>query len=148
MMNLQELQTIVTNRLPVKIFLINNSGYHSIRITQSNLFSEHSKVGIGPESGDLSFPVYEKVANAFGLPYFRVDGKSDIHSVIESALSCDGPTFCEVFTDTVQVWEPKSSAKRLPDGRIVSPPLEDLAPFLPREELEKNMFIPLVEEEK
>ena len=148
MMNLQELQTIVTNRLPVKIFLINNSGYHSIRITQSNLFSEHSKVGIGPESGDLSFPVYEKVANAFGLPYFRVDGKSDMHSVIESALSCDGPTFCEVFTDTVQVWEPKSSAKRLPDGRIVSPPLEDLAPFLPREELEKNMFIPLVEEEK
>lgn len=148
MMNLQELQTIVTNRLPVRIFLINNSGYHSIRITQNNLFSEHTKVGIGPESGDLSFPVYEKVAYAFGLPYFRVDGKSDMRSVIESALACDGPAFCEVFTDTVQVWEPKSSAKRLADGRIVSPPLEDLAPFLPREELKKNMFIPLVDEEK
>ena len=62
MMNLQELQTILTNKLPIKIFLINNNGYHSIRITQNNLFQGHSKVGIGPESGDLSFPEYKKIA--------------------------------------------------------------------------------------
>ena len=68
MMNLQELQTILTNNLPIKIFLINNNGYHSIRLTQNNLFREHCKVGIGPESGDLSFPKFEKLAKAFGYP--------------------------------------------------------------------------------
>jgi acetolactate synthase-1/2/3 large subunit len=58
----------------------------------------------------------------------------------------EGPVFAEIFTDTDQVWEPKSSTKRLEDGTLVSPPLEDLAPFLPREELEKQMFIPMIEE--
>ncbi|MDY3920322.1 MAG: thiamine pyrophosphate-binding protein [Candidatus Limivivens sp.] len=146
MMNLQELQTILTNKLPIKIFLINNNGYHSIRITQSNLFSEHSKVGIGPESGDLSFPEFQKIAEAFGYPYFSAHSNREMKEVVDKALSLEGPVFCEVFTDTVQVWEPKSSTKRLEDGTLVSPPLEDLAPFLPREELEKNMFIPLMEE--
>ena len=66
MMNLQELQTVITNKLPIKIFVINNNGYHSIRLTQNNIFSEYSKVGIGPESGDLAFPSFEKIASAFG----------------------------------------------------------------------------------
>ena len=66
--------------------------------------------------------------------------------VVDEALKMDGPVFTEIFTDTEQVWEPKSSAKRLPDGTLVSPPLEDLAPFLPREELKKQMFIPMVDE--
>ncbi len=145
MMNLQELQTIITNKLPIKIFLINNNGYHSIRITQTNLFKEHSKIGIGPESGDLSFPDFEKIAKAFGYPYFSVRSNAENEKVIKEVLSTEGPVFCEVFTDTEQVWEPKSSTKRLPDGSLVSPPLEDLAPFLPREELEKNMFIPMIE---
>ena len=127
MMNLQELQTILTNRLPIKIFLINNQGYHSIRITQSNLFSEHCKVGIGPESGDLSFPDYSKLAAAFGYPYFCAHSNAEMKGAVD-------------------VCEPKSSTKRLPDGTLVSPPLEDLAPFLPREELERNMFIPLIAE--
>lgn len=146
MMNLQELQTIITNRLPIKIFLINNSGYHSIRITQSNLFSEHSKVGIGEESGDLSFPDFHKIADAFGYPYFEAHSNAEMMQVVDEVLKVDGPVFCEIFTDTDQRWEPKSSAKRLEDGSMVSPPLEDLAPFLPREELEKIMFIPLIEE--
>lgn len=146
MMNLQELQTIITNKLPIKIFLINNSGYHSIRITQTNLFSEHSKVGIGPESGDLSFPQYEKIAYAFGYPYYSARSNSEMKDVVDKVLSVDGPLFCEVFTDTEQVWEPKSSTKKMADGSLVSPPLEDLAPFLSREELERNMFIPLIEE--
>ena len=146
MMNLQELQTILTNRLPIKIFLINNNGYHSIRITQSNLFSEHSKVGIGPESGDLSFPKFEKIAEAFGYPYFSAHSNAEMKTVVDKVLAMEGPVFCEIFTDTKQVWEPKSSTKRLEDGTLVSPPLEDLAPFLPREELERQMFIPLVSE--
>ena len=146
MMNLQELQTILTNKLPIKIFLINNSGYHSIRITQNNLFSNHCKVGIGEESGDLSFPVFEKLVKAFGYPYYSAHSNQEMKSVVAEVLAQEGPVFCEIFTDTQQVWEPKSSTKRLPDGTLVSPPLEDLAPFLPREELEKQMFIPLMEE--
>lgn len=147
MMNLQELQTILTNQLPIKIFLINNSGYHSIRITQSNLFSGHSKVGIGPESGDLGFPDFEKIAWAFGYPYYSAHSNEEMKEAVDAALEADGPTFCEIFTDIEQVWEPKSSTKKLPDGTLVSPPLEDLAPFLPREELERQMFIPLMDEE-
>ncbi len=145
MMNLQELQTILTNQLPIKIFLINNSGYHSIRITQTNLFGHHTKVGIGTESGDLSFPEYKKIAEAFGYPYYSASSNEEMKKVVDEVLALDGPVFCEIFTDTAQVWEPKSSTKRLEDGTLVSPPLEDLAPFLPREELEKQMFIPLWE---
>lgn len=147
MMNLQELQTVLTNRLPIKIFLINNSGYHSIRITQTNLFSNHCKIGIGEESHDLSFPQFEKLATAFGYPYLSAHSNAEMKKAVDEALAMEGPVFCEIFTDTKQVWEPKSSTKRLSDGTLVSPPLEDLAPFLPREELKANMFIPMVDEE-
>ncbi len=146
MMNLQELQTIVTNRLPIKIFLINNAGYHSIRITQNNLFSEHCKVGIGPESGDLSFPSFEKIASAFGMPYYAARSNAEVSKIAKRMFEAPGFALCEIFTDTQQVWEPKSGARRLPDGTLVSPPLEDLAPFLPREELKAQMYIPMMEE--
>ena len=146
MMNLQELQTILTNRLPIKIFLINNSGYHSIRITQTNLFNKNF-VGIGPDSGDLSFPEFKKIAEAFGYPYLCAHSNAEMKRVVDEALATEGPVFTEIFTDTAQVWEPKSSTKRLADGTLVSPPLEDLAPFLPREELEKQMVIPLMVEQ-
>jgi acetolactate synthase-1/2/3 large subunit len=146
MMNLQELQTIVTNQLPIKLFLINNAGYHSIRQTQNNLFREHSKVGIGPESGDLSFPDYRKIAEAFGYPYFCAHSNEEMKEAVQEVLAQPGFAFCEIFTDTEQVWEPKSATRRLSDGRLVSPPLEDLAPFLSREELAENMFIDMVEE--
>lgn len=145
MMNLQELQTILTNRLPIKVFLINNNGYHSIRITQNNLFAGHDKVGIGPESGDLAFPEFKKIAEAFGYSYFSADSNAAMMSTVDKALATEGPVFCEIFTDTDQVWEPKSSAMKLEDGSLVSPPLEDLAPFLPREELKQQMYIPMVE---
>lgn len=147
MMNLQELQTIITKQLPIKIFLINNNGYHSIRLTQTNLFSNHCKVGIGPESGDLSFPEFKKIAEAFGYRYFNAHSNEEMKSVVNEVLKLEGPVFTEIFTDTKQVWEPKSSTKRLEDGTLVSPPLEDLAPFLPREELEKIMVIPLMDNE-
>lgn len=146
MMNLQELQTVLTNKLPIKLFLINNKGYHSIRITQTNLFHEHSKVGIGPESGDLSFPDFKKLAEAFGYPYYSAASNEEMMRAVDAVLRQEGPVFCEIFTDTSQIWEPKSSTKKMPDGTLVSPPLEDLAPFLPREELEQIMFIPLMDE--
>lgn len=146
MMNLQELQTIMTNNLPIKLFLINNQGYHSIRQTQNNLFGEHTKVGIGPDSHDLSFPNYKKIAEAFGFSYFCAHSNAEMKEVVGQVLSQKGAVFCEIFTDIEQGWEPKSATKRLANGKLVSPPLEDLAPFLSREELESNMYIPLIEE--
>ncbi len=145
MMNLQELQTIITNRLPIKIFLINNQGYHSIRQTQNNLFGEHTKVGIGPESGDLSFPDFKKLAEAFGYKYLSAKSNAEMKLAVDEALNESGAVFCEIFVSTDQNFEPKSATKRLPDGSLVSPPLEDLAPFLPREELLENMIIKPVE---
>jgi len=146
MMNLQELQTVLTNRLPIKIFMINNAGYHSIRQTQNNLFKEHCKVGIGPESGDLSFPDFSKLAGAFGYTYLCARSNAEMKQMVDEALSMTGPVFCEVFVSTEQNFEPKSSTKRLEDGTLVSPPLEDLAPFLPREEVLANLFVEPVEE--
>ena len=144
MMNLQELQTIVTNQLPIKILLINNDGYHSIRQTQNNLFAEHEKVGIGPESHDLSFPQFKKIASAFDIPYYEAHTNDDMKKVIDQMLSEKSYCICEIFVSTKQIFEPKSSTKRLEDGSLVSPPLEDLAPFLSRDELEENMFIKLI----
>lgn len=141
MMNLQELQTVLTNNLPIKIFLINNEGYHSIRQTQNNIFKGHSKVGIGPESRDLSFPSYEKLALAFGYPYYAAHSNAEMKEAVDAMLASEGPAFCEIFVSKEQIFEPKSATKRLEDGTLVSPPLEDLAPFLDREELARNMFI-------
>lgn len=146
MMNLQELQTVLTNNLPIKLFLINNEGYHSIRQTQNNLFGNHTKVGIGPESGDLSFPSYKKLAEAFGYPYFEANSNASMKEAVDNTLKGDGPAFCEIFVSPKQNFEPKSATKRLEDGSLVSPPLEDLAPFLPREEVLANMIIKPVEE--
>ncbi len=145
-MNIQELQTILTNKLPVKIFVINNDGYHSIRQTQTNLFGTHTKVGIGPESGDLSFPSLEKLAWAYGYPYAACRTNAEIDGVLDAAFGTEGAFIAEIFVDPVQFFEPKSATKRLEDGTLISPPLEDLAPFLDREELKSIMKIPMLDE--
>lgn len=146
MMNLQELQTVLTNELPIKIFIINNQGYHSIRQTQNNLFKEHCKVGIGPESKDLSFPNYKKLAEAFGYPYFSASSNAEMKDAVNRSLDQNGAVICEIFVSQEQNFEPKSATKRLEDGTLVSPPLEDLAPFLSRKELMENLFIKAVDE--
>ena len=142
-MNIQELQTIVFHKLPIKIFCINNGGYHSMRQTENNLFPELSPVGIGPETGDLSFPEMSKIVSAYGMVYKSVSKNNEAEDAIKEVLAKQGPMFCEFFVDTNQAFEPKSATKKLNDGRLLSPPLEDLAPFLPREELEKIMIIPM-----
>ena len=144
MMNLQELQTIIGAKMPIKIFLINNDGYHSIRQTERNFFGDQPLVGIGSDSGDLSFPDFGKLAEALGFPYFKAEHNSELAGAVEAALAVDGPVICEAFVDTDQNFEPKSSGKRLPDGTMVSPPLEDLTPFLSDEEMEENMIVPRV----
>ncbi|MCL2508441.1 MAG: thiamine pyrophosphate-binding protein [Oscillospiraceae bacterium] len=142
-MNLQELQTIIHNRLPIKIFIINNGGYHSIRQTQRSFFGEPF-VGIGVDSGDLSFPDMGKLAWAYGYPYLKIESNRDM-GVLDKALAADGLLICEVFVDREQNFEPKSATKRLPDGTLVSAPLEDMAPFLPKDELAQNMYIKIIE---
>ena len=142
-MNLQELQTIISHQMPIKIFLINNNGYHSIRQTQKNFFGE-PLVGVGTDSHDLSFPDMEKLAYAYGYPYVSAHHNSELADAVEKTLTIDGPAICEVFVSTDQNFEPKSSAKRLPDGTLVSPPLEDLSPFLSDEEMDEMMIIPRI----
>lgn len=144
-MNIQELQTIVQNKLPIKIFLINNMGYHSIRQSQKSFFGEPC-VGIGPDSGDLSFPDMEKLAYAYGIPYMNCRENKKIVECIEKVLAAEGNIICEIFVTIEQGFDPRSSTKRLADGSLWSAPLEDMAPFLPREELKSVMLVPLMEE--
>ena len=137
MMNLQYLQTIVYNNLDIKIFLINNNGYHSIRQTQTNLFKGQPYVGIGGGYG-LSTPDFSRVIPAFDIPYYRIDRLDGINETIDEVINHKGPVFCEVVVDWHQNFAPKSSSKVLPDGKIVSAAVDDMAPFLDREEYESN----------
>lgn len=143
-MNIQELQTIIHNRLPIKLFVINNQGYHSIRQTQQTYFGE-PLVGVGEESGDLSFPDLSRLAPAYGFPYDCIHSSEELEEKINKTLETEGAVICEVFVTKYQKTEPKTSSKKLPDGRMISAPLEDMYPFLSREELEENMYIPLPE---
>lgn len=127
-----------------KIFWLNNGGYHSIRQTQRNFFG--SLVGCGPESG-LGFPEASRLALAYELPYFCLTDHDQMKSLLPQVLNTPGPVICEVMLNPKQEFSPKVSSKRLPDGRMVSRPLEDLAPFLSDEELAQNMLIPMVAKE-
>lgn len=140
-MNMQELQTLVTHKLPVAIFLYNNQGYHSIRQTQRNFFPDNI-VGCGLESG-LGFPDFERLCAAYGIPFQRVSAHADMAEGIRQtlALATEGPSLCEVMLDQEQGFAPKLSSRRLEDGRMVTSPLEDLAPFLSREELGEHLLI-------
>ncbi|HTM96565.1 MAG TPA: thiamine pyrophosphate-binding protein, partial [Croceibacterium sp.] len=145
MMNLQELQTIAGYGLPVKVFLINNAGYASIFQTHRNFFGG-VEVGGGPKS-NVTFPHFGRVAAAFGFAYRRSDCHNDLPDAIAKTLAADGPALCEIVVDENVSFAPKLGARVHPDGRITSPALEDLSPFLPREVLQANMRIPLTEEQ-
>jgi acetolactate synthase I/II/III large subunit len=140
-LNIQELQTLAHHRWPLKLFVLNNGGYLSMRITQGNFFKRF--IGESPSSG-VSFPDMVKLAQAYGLPALRIEGP-EFEEQIDRALATPGPIVCEVILDPQQQFEPKLSSRQLPDGRMVSAPLEDLYPFLPREELLSNMLIPPLE---
>jgi acetolactate synthase I/II/III large subunit len=134
-MNIQELQTIVHNRMPVKLFVFNNNGYQAIVQSQTNFFSGQLS-GCTPESG-VSFPALENIARAYGIPYRLMACHDDVESGIDWLLSLDSYGLCEIIQDVNQVIEPKVMSKRSPEGQLVSPPIDDLAPFLPKEEYEK-----------
>jgi acetolactate synthase-1/2/3 large subunit len=140
-LNIQELQTLKEYRLPVKLFVLNNGGYLSIRTTQESFFTKF--LGTGPENG-VSFPDMKSIAAAYGLPAMQL-APGNCCEAIREALAAEGPVVCEVMLDSQQRFEPRSSSRRLPDGRMVSAPLEDMFPFLEREELQSNLLIPPVE---
>jgi acetolactate synthase-1/2/3 large subunit len=135
-MNIQELQTIVHHRLPVKIFVMNNSGYLSMRMTQAGFFGRLT--GESASSG-TSFPDMVKVACAYGIPAMRIDRESQLGE-IDRALAANGPALIDVVLDRTQEFEPRSRARQLDDGRIVSPNLEDMYPFLDEAELMDNVI--------
>ncbi len=144
MLNLQELQTIAGNRLPIKLIVLNNNGYSSIRQTQKSYFPDNV-VGCGPESG-LTFPDFTKLGKAFGFEVRRCASHAELAGSIHDTLASEGPQLLEIVLDPEQPFSPKLSSRQLEDGRMVSAPLEDLAPFLSRTELAQNMLIPLLEE--
>lgn len=131
-MNLQELQTVVYHNLPMKIVVLNNQGYHSIRQTQSGFFGQPLH-GVGSDSG-VGFAPFSKLAPAFGLPYFCVDSLDTMDKVLDSALAAEGPVLIEAMLDIEQPFSPKLASRRLADGSMYSPPLDDMAPFLDRDE--------------
>ena len=145
MMNLQELQTIAGNRLPIKIFILNNSGYVSIFQTHRNFFGG-VEVGGGPKSG-VTFPDFGRLSEAFGLPYLRCGTHNAMEQAIAATMATEGPAVCEIMLDENLSFAPKLGAKQWPDGRITSPALEDLSPFLSREVLRDNMLIDLIEDQ-
>jgi acetolactate synthase-1/2/3 large subunit len=145
MQNIQELAIIAFKHYPIKIFLLNNQGYHSIRQTQQNFFGQPF-VGVGEDSG-LGFPNFEKLAKGFDIAYSRCHMHEELEAIITKALAGNEPHICEIMLTLDQQFAPKLSSKRLPDGRMVTKPLEDMAPFLSYEELAENMLIPMISEE-
>ena len=135
MMNIQELQTVYYNRMNIKIIILNNNGYHSIRQTQQNLFAGRPLIGVCDGNG-LSFPDFEKIAYAFSIPYVRIDSEEDMNAKIADALASVGPVLIEAVVDEGQNFEPKLSSKVHPDGTITSADNDDMFPFLPKEEYE------------
>ncbi|WP_372519179.1 thiamine pyrophosphate-binding protein [Candidatus Ruminimicrobiellum ovillum] len=138
MMNIQELETIKYNKLPIKIFVINNSGYSSIRQTQRNFFNG-KMTGSGTDSG-VSVPDFTKIGKAFGLKTKRIKNPKTMEKEIKEVLKFNGPVLCEVMVEKEYSFLPKLSSKKLPDGTMVSPTLEDMFPFLDRKEFEENII--------
>jgi acetolactate synthase I/II/III large subunit len=137
-MNLQELQTIAHYNLPIKVFYLNNDGYISIKQTQNSFF-EGRKVGCDTQSG-VSFPNMSKIAYAYDLRYIKIENHNNIDDKIKEVLSMTGPVICEVILEQDYIFAPKLSSEKLPDGRMISKPMEDMFPFLDREEFKTNII--------
>jgi acetolactate synthase-1/2/3 large subunit len=137
-MNLQELQTVKHHNLPIKLFVLNNSGYQSIYQTQNNLF-EGNLIGCTKESG-VSFPSIQKLAKAYDLKYCKINSTKRLNKNITKVLNYDGPVICEVILSNNYIFAPKLSSQKQEDGTMLSQPLENMFPFLSKEELKENMI--------
>ncbi|OGI00794.1 MAG: hypothetical protein A2104_06465 [Candidatus Melainabacteria bacterium GWF2_32_7] len=140
MMNIQELQTIYHYQLPIKLFILNNDGYISIKQTQTNFF-DGRLTACSKESG-VSMPDFIKIAEAFNLSTVKIETQHNLEEQIRSILNTPGPVICEVKLTPDYIFSPKLTSEHLPDGKMISKPLEDMYPFLDREEFKSNMLIP------
>jgi len=138
-LNVQELQTVWHHRLPIKLFVFNNQGYTSIKHTQTQYFEGHL-VGVDPASG-LSCPDTLKLAAGYQLPAIRVENHDHLRQAIRQALDSEGPFVVEVVLHPMQPIEPRVKSERLPDGRMVSKPLEDMFPYIERELFLREMIV-------
>lgn len=138
-MNIQELQTIVHHQLPLKLFVLSNNGYISIRQTHQAFFGGRL-TGCDQGSG-VSFPDITRIAVAYGLPTTVIDSHDQLDEKIVAVLATPGPVVCDIRLQHDYTFEPKLSSEKKPDGRMVSKPLEDLFPFLDREEFRSNLLI-------
>jgi acetolactate synthase-1/2/3 large subunit len=138
-MNAQELETIRRLQLPIKVFVINNQGYASIRSSQENYFQH---LVAADSSSGLSLPDVKKLAEAYGIPAIAITSQEDLQSQVRAVLDTSGPVVCEVMAPLEEQRAPRLSSMQRPDGSMVSKPLEDLFPFLDREEFRSNMIIP------
>lgn len=137
-MNIQELQTIVHNNIPVKIIIFNNGGYQAIVQSQTNFFKGRLS-GCTKTSG-ISTPDMKKIAEAYGIPYIKVEDNLCVENGIDKLLNIKGYAICEVIQDTEQIIEPKVKSKEKEDGTIYSPPIDDLYPFLSNKEYEEAQY--------
>ena len=140
-LNIQELETVARLQLPIKFFVLNNEGYASIRASQTNFFGE-ATIGCDQRTG-LSLPDIRKVAHAYGLTTDLIEDQSDLHSELRRVLEMPGPVVCDVHMIMDEVRAPRLSSVQRPDGSFISRPLEDLWPFLEREEFYSNMLVPV-----
>ncbi len=138
-LNIQELQTIVHNRLPIKMFILNNQGYLSIKVTQATYFNRRF-VGSEATSG-VSMPDLKKIARAYGIKYARIDNHEELPERLKKVLRTKGPVLCEVIMAPEKAPLPKLASYRKADGSMASKPLEDLIPPLPRDEFLANMLV-------
>jgi len=143
-LNIQELETVHRLKLPIKFFVLNNNGYGSIMNMQRNYFEGHY-VGSEPGSG-LTFPNIVKVGRAYGLGTYRLENHKNLREKIHEALNIPGPVIIEVMVDPNQGQQPRVTSVLQSDGTLKSKPMEDLWPFLSREEFASNMIIPLLPE--
>jgi len=139
MMNIQELQTVKHYNLPIKLFILNNDGYISIRQTQNNFFK--GRLTACSKDTGVSMPDFIKVAQAFDLPVKRIEDQESLKLELEKVLNTKGPVICEIMLDDNYIFTPKLSSEKLPDGKMISKPLEDMYPFLDRDEFKSNMII-------
>jgi acetolactate synthase I/II/III large subunit len=140
-LNSQELATLAHLQLPVKLFVLNNDGYSSIRTSQKRYFG--SIVGCDPESG-LVFPDTVRIAAAYGLRTATIQNQDNLAAELRSVLETPGPIVCDVKLPRDEIRAPSLASARRADGSMVSRPLEDLWPFLDRDELRQNMLVPLL----
>jgi acetolactate synthase-1/2/3 large subunit len=137
-MNIQELETVRRLQLPIKFFILNNSGYVSIRNSQNKHFDQ--ELASSEDSG-VTLPDFEKIAKSYGLNYCKINSQEQIHKEVQSVLDAAGPVVCEIMMLDTHETLPRNSTHKREDGTFVSLPMEDLLPLLPRSEFEENMSV-------